>query len=313
MLIMKVLKNDLEEIYKLVSTKAKFQKVMVLFDENSSNSEVYEIYNSIKEICIYNQSDIATLDLNELNNGYRMIVYLCSAKNFLKLNFDKSEFINLCIIKGKEILPFCVNVDNRIMKKNTYLLINGEFFDLSLQSSLYFNKFYNYLYNVVNLKENNIVDFKENSNTLSLFNKLEHICDEFVFADLDIISKTNIDCKHLCVLHLILINAFLLILQNVKNKSLTLVDVYKVCKDDYGMLDKFYAMAENELFYTMINLNYNYLINLCLKVKEEILNHFIVCDLSEDEVENIFNELKAYAKNSNNLIGYLFLYDFFKL
>ncbi len=311
---MKILSQDLKEIYKVIETKAKFQKVMVIFDKNVSNVEVLEVYNSIKEICIYNQSDVDLLDINELNNGYRAIIYLCGAENFLKLNFDKKEFVNLCIIKGKNILPFCVNRDSTILGKDLYLFINSDCYDVNLYSSLCFNKFYNYMFNVVNLKENNVViDFNDGSvNNFSMLESLKQVNDDFEFVDLAIIAKTNIDCEHLSVLHLILVNAFLLMLNNIKNKTIALVDIYKVCKEDYVMLDKFYAMANNEMFYTMINLNYNYLINLCLKVKEEILNRFMVLDLCENDVENIMFELKEYAKNANNLIGYLYLYDFFK-
>ena len=63
----------------------------------------------------------------------------------------------------------------------------------------------------------------------------------------------------------------------------------------------------------MINLNYNYLFNLCLNAREEILSSFIDCDISSAEVENILNELKICAKNSSGLLGYLYLHDFFKI
>lgn len=315
MLVMKVLNIELKEVYKVIEAKAKFQKVMVLFDENVSNVEVLEIYNTIKEICIYNQSDINSLDINELHNGYRAIIYLLSAENFLKLNFDKSEFVNLCVVKGKNILPFYVNSDCTILEKELYIFTLNDCYDANLYSSLCFNKFYNYLFNVVNLKENNItIEFNENNiKNFSMLDSLKQVEGEFLFVDLDIIAKANIKCEHLCVLHLILINAFLLMLSNVKNKTLALVDVYKACKEDYAVIDKFYAMVNNEIFFTMINLNYNYLINLCLKIKEEILNHFIVRDLTETDIENILVELKEYAKNANNLVGYLYLYNFFKV
>lgn len=312
--VMKVLKLDKEEICKIVETKSKFQKVMVLFDDSASNVEVLEIYNSIKDICIYNQADINNLDLAELNNGYRAIIYLCTAENFLKLKFDKNEFINLCIVKGRDILPFCVNADNNIIEKDLYIFSSNEGFDANLFSSLSFNKFYNYLYGVVNLKDSkfSLKFLDSNINHLNV-DFLKHVASDFVFIDLDIIAKSKIECKHLCVVHLMLINAFLLMLNSIKNKTLLLVDVYKVCKEDYIMLDKFFAMANNEVFFAMINLNYNYLINLCLKIKEEILNQFIVFDLCESDIENILQQLKEYAKNANNLIGYLYLYDFFKV
>ena len=46
--------NPIKEIKNIVQEKAKYQKVMVLFDENVSNIETQSIYQEIKDICIYN-------------------------------------------------------------------------------------------------------------------------------------------------------------------------------------------------------------------------------------------------------------------
>lgn len=310
---MKLLNYDLSEIKKVIETKAKFQKVMLLFDESVSEIELLEIYNAIKEICIFNKMDISNFDPNEINNGYRAIVYLCSATSFLKLNFDKSEFVNLCVVKGKEILPFCIN-NNHINKNDLYLFVANGGYDVNLFSSLSFNKFFNYLNNVVSLKENSAFNNPfDATNCLNICDCLKEVQEDFLFLDLDIIAKTNIELKHLSVLHLILINAFFIMINNVRNKTLMIVDVYKVCREDDLLLNRFYAMANNEVFYEMLNLNYNYLINFCVKTKEEILSKFLSCDMSESEMENILFELKNYAKNDGGVVGYLYLHDFFKV
>ena len=310
---MKLLNYDLGEIKKVIESKAKFQKVMLLFDDSVSEIELLEVYNSIKEICVFNKMDISNFDLNEINNGYRAIVYLCSATSFLKLNFDKSEFVNLCVVKGKEIFPFCVN-NNYINKKDLYLFVANGGFDINIISSLSFNKFFNYLNNVVSLKENNSLNFSFNAETtFNVCDCLKEVQEDFFFLDLDIIAKTNIELKHLSFLHLILINAFLIMLNDVRNKSLMLVDVYKVCREDDVLLNRFYSMANNEVFYEMLNLNYNYLINFCIKTKEEILSRFINYNINESEVENVLLELKNYAKNNSGIVGYLYLHDFFKV
>ena len=112
---------------------------------------------------------------------------------------------------------------------------------------------------------------------------------------------------------MILINAFSIMINNVRNKTLMLVDVYKVCREDDLLLNRFYAMANNEVFYEMLNLHYNYLTNFCVKTKEEILSKFLSFEISENEVENILKELKTYAKNDSGVMGYLYLHDFFKV
>ena len=311
---MTLLNYDLSEIKKVIEAKAKFQKVMVLFDESVSEIELLEVYNSIKEICVFNKMDINNFDLNEINNGYRAIIYLCSATSFLKLNFDKSEFVNLCVIKGKEILPFCVSNNHCIIAKDLYLFVANVGYDVNLFSSLSFNKFFNYLNNVVSLKENNSLNFSFNAETtFNVCDCLKEVQEDFFFLDLDIIAKTNIELKHLSFLHLILINAFLIMLNDVRNKSLMLVDVYKVCREDDVLLNRFYSMANNEVFYEMLNLNYNYLVNFCIKTKEEILARFLNCNISESEIENVLLELKNYAKNNSGIVGYLYLHDFFKV
>jgi len=312
---MKVLNNNLNEVYKVIESKAKFQKVMLMFDDTTSELEILETYNAIKEICIFNKMHVNALDLNEINNGYRAVIYLCDAKSFLKLNFDKSDFVNLSIVKGKDVLPFCVNSNAKLLKKDNYIFINNTCFDVELYPSVVFNKFFNYLEGVVflNDKKYECFDVENDYKDVNIYDCLKSVDENLIFEDLMVLAKTNLDYKHLGIIHLVLLNAFALLLKSIKNKSLMLVDVYKICKDDYRLLDKLYVMFNNEIFHTMINLNYNFLVNLCLKTKEEILSKLIGCDLENDEIEKVLIELKEYAKESKGVIGYLYLYDFFKV
>lgn len=306
---MEILENTSENLLKIINLKAKYQKVMVLFGEEISSVELSEIYNTIKGFCIYNQQSISEFSLQEINNGYRAIIYLCSPEEFVKLNFSKREFVNLIIVKDKEILPYCVDVDNRIINKEIYLF-SRQALDINLYSSLCFNKAYNNLVNMLEFKENNL--FKCDK-TLEQIEVLSNVDEKFEFIDIEILSKTNISYNHLNIVHLMLIDALILLLNSVKFKSLSLVDTYKICKDNYTDLDKFYKMSCNENFFTIITLNYNFLYNFCTHTKQEILDNFINCEIEEEKLENIFLELKNYAKNSNNLIGYLYLFDFFKV
>ena len=67
---------------------AKYQKVMLLYDDSVSNIQIQEVYHSIKGICVYNQSEIASLDKNEIFNGYKLIIYFCSVDGFFNFYFD---------------------------------------------------------------------------------------------------------------------------------------------------------------------------------------------------------------------------------
>ena len=66
--------NKLQEVKKIILQKAKFQKVMLLFDDSVSNFEIAEIYNEIKEFCVYNQSNISSLKEDEIFDGYRFFI-----------------------------------------------------------------------------------------------------------------------------------------------------------------------------------------------------------------------------------------------
>lgn len=308
-----IVEKNVKEIYKIIEAKAKFQKVMLLFDDNVSNFEVAEIYNAIKEICIYNQCDVNELDLKELNNGYRAIIYLCSTNSFLKLKFDRTEFVNLYL--NISFLPCCVNVDNTLLEKDNYIFLSNENVDLNLQSSIYFNKFYNYFNNILTFKDNNIEISFENSyiNIASSLDKIYKEGKYLEFVDFDVLRETGIEYKYFSLVHLILIDAFFLMINNVKNHTLMLVDVYKSCRENYEMIDKFYAMTYNESFKTIINLNYNYLVNFCLKTKEKILESVMLSDIDEETMTDILLKLKLYTKNCNGILSYLYLFDFFKV
>ena len=79
--------NPLKELKKIIEINAKYQKVMLLFDDSVSNVEIREVYDTIKQDCIYNQSNILELDDKEIFNGYKLIIYFCSADGFLKCDF----------------------------------------------------------------------------------------------------------------------------------------------------------------------------------------------------------------------------------
>ena len=44
--------NPLLELKKIVNTKAKYQTVLLIYDELFSNIEINEIYQSVKGICV---------------------------------------------------------------------------------------------------------------------------------------------------------------------------------------------------------------------------------------------------------------------
>lgn len=304
-------KENLKELTNIINLKAKYQKVMLLYDDTVSNLLIGNIYNLIKSNCIYNQSNINNIDYNELNNGYKLIIYLCATDNFLKLDFDRDEFINVFISTDGCVLPYCLGVNNSVDIKNCYLFLQENAIDIALSSSMCFSTFYNHIKGILNLENNNInFDFSQNFiNQNNLINNLEMMQD-FEFVDMDILKKTKIEYRYLNIIDLMLIDAFLVLITSIKNNTLSYVDVYKACKQDYDLLNKLYSMANNESFKTLVLINYNCLKSLCLKTKEKILN-FCVCEITEQEVDGILIKLKEYSKNCNNVLSYFYLYNIF--
>ena len=98
--------NLVEKLKQLVETKAKYQKVMLLFDENISSVEINKIYEEIKGFCVFNQACINTINKEEIYNGYKLIIFRCSVDNFLQCDLNKDEFICVFYPTDNFILPY---------------------------------------------------------------------------------------------------------------------------------------------------------------------------------------------------------------
>ena len=263
--------NPLKEIKNIVELKAKYQKVMLLFDDNVSNLEIHCVYEEIKEICIFNKADITSFNKEEIFNGYRLIIFYCSAESFLKCNFNKEEFICVFVPTNNSLLPFYLNEKNHIESENNYLLTSKSKIDLNLIASVNFNMFYNYLKNLIG-GQNSIVDFSLNQEIThyNALNYLENLSENTVFVDIDIIRFANIEYADLILVDLLLVDAFLLLIESVKNQNIMFVDVYKSMKDDCDLIEKFYRLSSNEIFNKLILLNYNLLHKYCVNIKQKL-------------------------------------------
>lgn len=304
--------NPLLELKKIVNTKAKYQKVLLIYDELFSNIEINEIYQSVKGICVYNQQDIHGLDLNEIYNGYRLIIFCCSVDNFLKYSFDRSEFINVYYAKEGSFLPFFLNNVNKPEGKEDYCLVGTKNIDLSSIASIYFNNFYNYLINLI--CGDNYLEFSFKTKEITqknIFAIINNLNNDMFFLDIDILKKQNIEYNDLIFVDIIILDAFLLFFESVKNNRLMLVDVYKSAKNNFENVEKFYKLYNNNSFINLIVLNYNCLYNYCKMIKEKIKELIKFFNINYLKTEKLFNKLKLYSKNDNQLMSYLYLYNIF--
>lgn len=308
--------NELEELRQIVENHAKYQKVMVLYDDTVSNIELMDIYNSIKGLCIYNQMNVRGSDLSELNNGYKLVIFKCCADSILTININMNEFDNIFIPTDRSILPFSLLANNVLNKQDDTLIQNKNIFDIHSLTSIYFNNFYSYFSSLFTLEDvNTDIEFNlENITRNSIINKLNKMSSDVIFEDVKILKKMNIEYNYLALVDLVLINGFLLLISAVRDKSLTLVDVYKATKDDNALIDKFYAMINNDSFTNVIMLNYNYLYKLCDKTKETIKSLLNLTTIDSARIHEIIDKVKNYTKNSeDSYLSYLYLYDIFSV
>lgn len=301
------------EIKNIVQTKGKYQKVMLLFDDFVSNLEIKEIYSEIKDFCIYNQCHINQVDKNELNNGYRVVVYLCCADNFLKAGISNADFINVFCPKDKGMLPFFLTDECCCNSAENYLLLEKTQVDVGLISSICFNQFINYFENLMN-GESKAIDFIFASQEIfqhNIINQMEKIDKNLKFFDIELMKNCSLPYEKLALVDLILINAFFVMITSIKNQKLMIVDVYKAAKENGELIDKFYSLVNNNAFTSIVILNYNCLYNFCEKTKQKILNCVNVFNFNNNDVEEVVKEIKEYAKQDKGLLSYLYLYNIF--
>ncbi|MBO5954626.1 MAG: hypothetical protein J6Q13_01510 [Clostridia bacterium] len=304
--------NLIKELKQIVESKAKYQKVMLLFDEDVSNVETSEIYEEIKGLCVYNQANIKTLEKEELFNGYRLIIFRCSVDNFLKYGFNRDEFVCVFYPTDNFMLPYFLSQENKIDSNENFLLINKSQIDLNLISSVNLNMFYNYFKNMLS-GQNSIVDFYFNKEItqFNVLNCISEMSENSFFVDVDILKKCEIDYKDIIIVDLLLIDAFLLLIESVKNQNLMIVDVYKSAKDNVELIEKFYRLFNNDSFIKLVVLNYNCLYKYCQNIKQKIFELIGFCEIEKSIVEEVMAKIKKYSKNDNDLVCYLYLYNIF--
>lgn len=321
---MKILYDSkLLELRNIIERCAKYQKVMLLYD-NVGEFDIYEIYESIQDICIFNKHDInnkkeSIQDI--INNGYRALIFLTNVDAFLTADLDISDFINIFIPLSGSILPYCLKSDYRLKAEaNNYILLENAAIDVNILSSIYFNKFLTCFKNLLNMKSNSIdyFDFETQITHSQIMEEINNKASsekfDFEFEDVKILKNCDIDYASLPIVNYLLIAAISFVINSVKNHNLSIVDIYKAVGDDYKLIDKFYAMASNEMVLSLINLNYHFLSLACEKTKSKILD-IIALGVNNDThiIDELLSKIKNYAKYDNGILGYLYLYNIFSV
>ena len=305
---MSITRKNYDELLPIVEQHAKFQKVMLIFDNFTSNLTLQNIQNQIKEVCIFNKTSISSPNINEVYNGYKMLIFCCEPESFLKLNLNLSEFVCV-VINNSAYLPFSVNPNNNICETNMIMLPNKSSVDKPAYASLYFNEFYNYARNLYTQQDD---DFTLQITELSprqLVSVLNSLPADFTFIDVDILRKSNLNYECLPLIDFCLITGFETLFSCVKQHTLEMTDLYKSIRTDQQLIDKFYALAQNDALLTIVELNFNELTSKIKHAKKHILSFMPA--FTTEKLKHVVEQVKDYAKDTSNIINYMFLYDVF--
>ncbi len=307
----------LTELNSIIEAKAKYQKVMLIYDDSASPTQINEIYYNLKQICVFNKIKAGENNL-DIYNGYRAVIYLCTADSFIKLNIDTNEFINIFIPQDNAILPYVMDKNFYICKAESYLLTDKISSDENITISLLFNEYFNYLMSLVNCEEFNLnLNFSSNLTITQTLNLLSSLPSNLRFYDIELISKANIDYKMLPIVDYLLIAAFYTVTKSIQQNNLTIVDSYKAFKDDYAQIDKYFSLCSNNVLLELIKLNFSCLNSVCERVKDMILQNltlpFTFFGANDANLKDVSLKLKNFCKNSNNLFAYLYLYNIFSV
>ena len=301
-----------QKIKQIVKEKAKYQKVMLLTDCSTPNSLANLILSEIKDVCVYNILNI-NADLSEIYNGYKMLIVICSTNSFLQSNIRISEFFCVYLPTDEYIFPYFLNENNSLNKADHTLFLKTSSLDTSVYTSLLFNRFYNFLFDLIYAQTSEIEFIFDIGNITqkNILKMLENLPQDRRLIDIDVIKKFNIDFQDLCLVDYLLISAFNIVINAIKFKAYELVDVYKSAHENYTLIDKFYAMTNNQLFINLITLNFNKLNSACDKTKQSIFEFLKYSKISNKHVSEIIEKIKNYCKTSDNILSYLYLYNVF--
>lgn len=303
---------DYKRLLNIIESHAKYQKIMIIYDNSVSNTLIDEIYFKIRDNCVFNKCNIKE-DLNIIYDGYKLLIFLCSTDSYLKLNLRLDEFVCVFMPTDDEMLPYFLNKENSISQQPNFLFIKRGAADAKVIPSVYFNQFYNYINQLIFMQGSSVqFNFQDFSITQkSLINILKSLPADFKFYDIEIIRRTNLTYNQLPLLDYVLICALCCFIRAVQSNSLALVDVYKLAGDNYDIVNKYYAMANGGLVVNVVGLNAHCLLITANKTREKILQN--ISYYSKQEVEEVINCVKNYAKTEDGLLSYLYLYNLFDL
>ena len=301
------LTDYLQELKEVVSQYAKYQKVLLVYSGLASNDDIDAIYNEIKGLVIFNKVQIDLFNEDLAGDGYRMIIFLTTGDDMLKVKYNSIDYINVYIPINNEILPFYHLINNN----EGYILFKNNDIDVSVYCFLAFHKAINEIFS---LKDAKLICWTGDEVSFSLQDSIELLnanVDKIQDFDIEILIKSGLDYSKLCIVELIILNSYKKLVFDIQNNKLSMVDVYKFHKDDVEIVDRLYKTFSNENFLKLIKLNAGKLLKNIEMAKDKIL-FLINAETFEDDlrVDDLVEKIKIFCV-ANDDINELYLYNAF--
>lgn len=303
--------TNMQEIYNRLIDKIKYQKVVLLTDNNQNINKKIEKVFSINTVFYTVSFDSVNLE-EFIKDGTKCVILVLQTSNYLKVKSIIDDNMLVVDICSSEYLLRFNDFDNYYLyiagyKKSVadYLVLANSLVESIWQNLLSFKD----VSSQVLLAEEIIQKFgeKESSN----FDHINHclgLKKEISFAvSLDEELPRIKDVSIYLFLRLIAIKYLFL---SFKLDNVFMVDIYKECKSNENEINLCYKLLTSE--------RANFLLKNCYDLLIEIIDRFVrKIKINNNEIiKSIKNELKVLKNNAktinlDNLLKYCYLYGIF--
>lgn len=298
-------KINFNEIYKIVEERAKYQKVLILFDKQNYTKQLDQVVIKIKKNCVLFMADYSSLNEEQiskvLENDYKLVLISLTDENYIKLcKYYDFSAITIDIFNGN-ILPVHLKenascylfYENEKLNKTEQLYLSNYLVEWKWRSLLTGKNFC--------IKENEI---------MCAFNKTDLIESSFFKCDEMWQELVDIKAEDYDLYLFIRLMAIKYLFLSFLTKTQIMIDVYKVYENNLEELNFIYLLYNDERV-NFVFKNYN---KYMLDYIDSSLTSQVETKYKKENIFNILRIINNLAKNikKDNLLKYCYLYGIFE-
>lgn len=346
---------------KLIQKYCPYQKIVLIYDFSfpSTMLDAFEKIaknNAVLTKHIYSDNTDTNLINQDIIDGTRMLVFCMQAENYIKISkfLVTDNITKVCFPTDCDILGFaldkshCIDKDNililceELFEYNNYYCTNGIISLCCILANCIYSKWQSYIHSdshlLMNTNDNfnkikkdlqTILESTNASEQSELITNLicyywETTCSNLKLYNLDIICKNNLPYYNVLNSCLINISAIINLLKERKQRTLTILDVYKEVKTSNGYqfehLNKYFDMIFDAKANYILNCYTPTLLYDCETASDIIYKVLAYFTVKEPQINVCFGQkniisllkiIKNYLRNlvDDNLIKYTYLYN----